>query len=214
MPSFRGFMLHACPHCKRKTCEHAQLSGNSFGARYRSDMLAAEPMGFDDRIVARCSGCGQYYLIHETRTGWIDAARAPCPSIEKVSDFQSLQRAMQQFKAEGKLDCETERALRLRMLWTSNTPHVRVDSLAADANRRALLDMDGTKGYLKVELLRELGEFEAAAEAVDSVPEDDGWFTALPQSAKRLRTSARRPSGSTLGNRAGIVFRNNPIPLP
>lgn len=160
------------------------MSGNTFGARYRSDTYILAPMGFDRRIVARCPNCGKYHLVSDAE--WLDVETAPFPEITKISDFQAIQEALAQLDAEGKLTPETERALRLRMLWASNDDKLLANSRGADANRTALLNLVGPNHYLRVELLRELGEFAAAAKLARSVPKSDGWFGALPQIRKAI----------------------------
>lgn len=179
MSRYYGYNVHACPHCGCKTCEPAQMSGNTFGARYRSDMYVRAPMGFDSRIVARCPNCGKYHLASDGQ--WHDVETPPCPPIRKTADFQAIQDALAQLDADGKLDRETRGALRLRMLWASNDSRADANSREADANRTELLELVARNGYLRVELLRELGEFEAAARLIRSVPKSDGWLSALPQ---------------------------------
>ena len=183
MSTFRGLNVFTCPYCGSMAAEIAQQSGNNFGAKYRSDMFVFEPMGFDTRIVAKCLQCGKYYLLTELKSKWVDDGfmGSNVGSMEKVSDFNALACAVEQFRDEGRLTPKNEFALRLRMLWASNNSDCKVDSTLSDSNRRALLDNEETSGYLRVELLRELGEFDAAATAVDSVSKDDGWFEAIPQ---------------------------------
>ena len=165
------------------------MSGNTFGARYRSDTYILEPMGFDRRIVARCPNCGKYHLLSGAE--WLDVETPPFPETKKMSDFQAIQDALAQLDADGKLTRKTEGALRLRLLWASNNDKLRANSPGADANRTALLDLVEPNGYLRVELLRELGEFAAAGKLARSVPKSDGWFGALPQIRKAVSSKLK-----------------------
>lgn len=188
MSTFHGYEVFSCP-CGAKAWRHCQSSGNTFGAKYWSDMYLDAPMGFDSRVIAKCSRCKEYFYIYAQEPEISDVEQGE--ELVLCRDFASLSKAMTQLKARGTLTEDQEVTVRLRLFWASHNHDdgVRlkdVDEKIAYDNMLALLNSSETPNYLKAEICRELGDFEKAKEYLKIITEEEGWFGAVPYLEKAI----------------------------
>jgi len=174
--------IMACPYCGSLAMCRTWMSGTSFGEIAWSDgkhehvgMMPPSPP-----TVVRCRQCAQCYLLAEARKvgtvapRWFgedrqaDPAWAAAPVVKEPTEEECYQ-ALQDSLRKGP---QLERTLRMLAWWRRNDglrSHPAGDATASAACRRnlealaTLLDEDDESDrLLKAEVLRELGEFEAA----------------------------------------------------
>lgn len=185
MSTYCGTNIYTCPNCGMKAGACAQMSGNSFGSRFWIDTYCYQPMGFSRDIVAKCSGCGKYYLVSEMKPEYVVDTLEPIDDLYCCNGFKDLAAAIEQFEKEGAIGrVNLEYALRIRLLWAS-TPNREgiedqpVDENIAIENRIKLCGLERTSNFLRAEIQRELGNFGAAVWFIERVENNDGWIGAV-----------------------------------
>jgi hypothetical protein len=180
----------ACPHCKGLAKYMTLLSGNSLGARIWTDGKQVAPMSPRPPAVVKCRHCAEYYWLAEaeeigTVAGWgrkgqpVNPAWAAAQEVEEPTEEEYYQ-ALAKGLATG---TRQETNLRVLAWWRrndafrdapqgqagdiGNTPGPWRTNLEALA---PLLDEgDENDRLMKAEVLRELGEFESATQALSRV---------------------------------------------
>lgn len=187
----------ACPNCKGLAQYMTLVSGNTFGARTWTDGKQIAPMLPRPPVVVKCHHCGEFYWLAEAeeigttnpREGeggevnpaWADAQEVVEPTEEEY--YQAIEKGFATNSGQ-------ERSLRVLAWWRRNdafrdTAQAQVleDANASGACRenlealgKLLTGEEDNDRLMKVEVLRELGEFESAMQVLSRVtsPNLDG----------------------------------------
>ena len=193
MSMFNGWNVYKCGSCGSRFSQRAQISGNTFGARYRSDTYVDTPMGFPFVCVGKCTKCGKYFSIVGESPEWTSDPVGD--ELKSEESFVDLSAALDQFRTDGVLSSSLELVVRLKMLHAGNgidgcevVPRDKVDD-----NLRALANLDGASNYVKSECFRELGDFANAKLLAAKVSSDDGWYEAVPMLEAAIAEGRREP---------------------
>jgi hypothetical protein len=192
----------ACPRCKGLARCGSTSSGNTFGARIWSDGKPDAPMLPRLPSIAKCRHCGKYYWIDRAKQvgihDWYEDEFDPYlrkhprwPDVEPIVEpdesecCEALAKRLARSKAR-------RRELRLLAWWKRNDAFRESDGEAREMEARckenleALVDLldesDATDRLMKAEVLRELGEFEAAKVLLQGVDDPE-----LAPFARQLR---------------------------
>ena len=183
----------ACPHCGGLSQHCTLVSGNTFGAQVWTDGKQVAPMLLQPPPVVKCAHCARCYWLadaEEIATVYlrvkgernIDPAWRKAPLAEEPSETEYYA-AMEDGLAEDRVQ---ERNLRVLAWWRGNdavrnrdpapreTPAI---SQAGRTNLERLADLldddDDSDRLMKAEVLRELGQFEAAGKILDGITSDN-----------------------------------------
>lgn len=193
----------ACPHCESLAQYMTLRSGNTFGARIWTDGKQIAPMLPRPPAVAKCRHCNECYWLADAReVGTVDPwGNEPnrshpdwdvAPAVEEPleADF---------YAALGKglaTDDQQERTLRILAWWRRNDVYrdgVQGENQTplTDEGRRNLVELsrlldeaEDNDRIMKAEVLRELGDFEAASEILDQVTSEE--YTAVVRQLRQL----------------------------
>lgn len=168
-----------CPFCGKKKLIMTLMSGNTFGAELWSDNKQIAPMMPETSNVQKCPDCGKYYLISKQEIKY-----GPFPTyIEpEYLTFSDTKEAFVQLAEEGFRDKEEEGSVRMTLHQAYNDYYYRdgdkKDILDEDKklfreNALWLIDNRITDDVLKAEFYREISDFGAAKEILDSVVVED-----------------------------------------
>ena len=179
----------ACPHCEGLARYMTLMSGNTFGARGWTDGKQDAPMLPRPPALVKCRYCGDCYWLADAReVGTVAPWDGPSPEekpewraakgVQELSE-EDFYRALGTGLATG---TERERTLRILAWWRRNDAFRDAPDRAvamSDApeawrkNLQALVSMLGDRDVnerlMKAEALRELGDFEAAMDALGRV---------------------------------------------
>ena len=184
----------ACPQCDKMVRHPALQTEESYGARVWTDGKQESIDSPEPPQVVRCSGCQEIYWLEDGRVQGemtpyenglpypeIDPDWAGAPLAEEPTDEQYFE-ALANGLARNKME---ERTLRVFAWWRSNDHH-RDDAITealqtATGSRRANLEalvhlLDGEEMgelLMKAEVLRQLGEFDAARRLLAELPSGD-----------------------------------------
>lgn len=194
MSTYADFpLVFGCPYCHHGKPLVNQISGNTFGAVFWSDMKVNAPMLTPLSPIQKCPACGKFFDLK--MAGEVaDMKKLFKGGFATTWDrgelsFAETKAAVEQFAADPQTSPETMLKARTLLLQAYNdrfrrTPQSKDQAEEDDSvfreNAEALLKMDSASPYLEAELLRELGRFDECLEAIKRVPESDGWFKALP----------------------------------
>jgi hypothetical protein len=169
------------------------MSGNTLGARTWTDGKRDAPMMPEPPTVAVCGTCGEPYWLAEAEelghigSGWGedddeggDPAWASAPRVQEPSEagyYAALASGLAK-------DPEQEKTLRILAMWKRNDPLRDAPqdvgpglSAAARQNLEALANLlDGDaddERLMRAEALRELGDFDAAKQVLETVESSD-----------------------------------------
>lgn len=184
-----------CPFCGAKASEMEICSYNTFGAVFWSDGFWIAPQAPSQDCVSRCWKCKKVFAKWEAKNKSIPEEKVPkadSRSITWIGDYSALKAILD--TREGKLKPQQECALRWRMLWAANHQYRKTNLDADDRllvedlkvekipvaeiqeNMLKLSSMTNLPTWLRIEVLREMGNFEAARKMMDefakSNPED------------------------------------------
>lgn len=181
-----GYIVYECPHCGARAHRNDLLSYNTFGGTFWSDCFRIAPMAPSQDIVSRCWKCKKAFCvwaakISRVRRKSIPKSCADNPYITLTGDYLTVKEALE---AEAdKHDIGIEFELRLRLLWVANhRDRKSVAKLLADEgivvetvpdterreNLQRLSTMTNMPLWLKAEILREKGSFNAAKATLDA----------------------------------------------
>jgi len=180
----------ACPHCKALAMDGTLNSGNTFGATVWTDGKQIAPMLPLPPAVVKCHECGECYWLDDAEEigsiePWdseeeeVDPAWAAAPAVQEPTEDEYYQ-------ALGKglaTDPDQERTARIMAWWRRNDAfrdasdtHPRPIATAAGAWRENLValanlldETDEDDRVMKAEVLRELGELEAAKRTLGQI---------------------------------------------
>jgi hypothetical protein len=186
----------ACPHCGALAHYRTLVSGNTLGAEGWTDGRQYAPMMVEPPAVVKCHACAKCYWLADAEEigvverdfrakepvpeAWRNAAEVKEPNPDEYLDA---------IEAGLAKDGAQEKSLRLLAWWRSNDaargwPFVREDTPVAspDGVRRnlermldLLTDDNDNDRLMRAEVLRELGEFAAAEQALREVSTDLRW---------------------------------------
>ena len=181
-----------CPKCSEIMRARTLISGNSGGATRWSDGKTAYPMLWAPNPLAICPHCRRFFWRHEGHSyGWKGMMEEEIPNAEAITaklvpaEEQDYYDALQQGFAGG--NPLNERILRISAWWLRNDawrwptislreqrrrkrfPDRLIPTTLTDIQRENLLalaklldDQEPQDRLLRLELLREMGEFKAA----------------------------------------------------
>jgi len=174
-----------CPHCKGPGQYMTMLSGNTFGARAWTDGRTDAPMMLKPPAVVMCRHCARCYWLEaaervDDEDAWRDATPPADPALAVVDYVREAteEEYFEAIDAGLAAGLVQERRLRILAWWRGNnafrgqSAHPAGSHTADPARRRrnllALVELlpghaDDVR-VLKAEVLRELGEFQAARE--------------------------------------------------
>jgi len=186
----------ACPHCGALAHYRALVSGNTLGAVVWTDGRQYAQMMVEPPPVVTCHACATCYWLADAKEigvvardfpwkvqvpeEWRNAAEVKEPSADEYLDAIEAGLA----KGVGK-----EKALRLLAWWRANDsvrewrfPIKDIPAASPDGFRRNLLrlvdlltDDNDNDRLMRAEVLRELGDFAAAKQALRKVSAELGW---------------------------------------
>lgn len=186
----------ACPHCGALAHYWTLDSGNTLGTVVWSDGRQYAPMLVEAPAAVKCHACAKCYWLADAKEVGVVArdyrAKEPVPEEwEKAPEVNepSANEYLDAIEAGLAKDEAQEKSLRLLAWWRGNDPargwpFVGEDIPAAspDGFRRNLLrlvdllnDDNDNDRLMRAEALRELGDFDAAEQALREVSTDFGW---------------------------------------
>jgi hypothetical protein len=199
----------ACPHCNGLAKYMTLLSGNTFGARFWTDGKKLAPMLPLPPAVAKCHHCAEcYWLADAKAVGTVKSYGGDCREIDPAwTSAQEVQEPSEEdyYQALEKgfaADARQERRLRVLAWWRRNDTFR--DTFQAGAGRFAtaqgacrknlealaslLNEADENDRLMKAEVLRELGDFESAEQALSRVTSAE--YTQAVRQLRKLCDSA------------------------
>ena len=210
----------ACPHCGALAHFRALVSGNTLGAVGWTDGRQYAQMMVEPPAVVKCHACAKCHWLTDAKEigvverdfpwkvpvteAWKNAPEVKEPSADEYLDAIASGLAK---------DVAQEKSLRLLALWRGNDPErgwpfVREDIPVASPdgvrrNLERLLDLltDDTDNdrLMRAEVLREMGNFAAAKQALREVSTDLSWVVKQIRSlcaAKDTRVHVLEPPGA------------------
>ena len=180
-----NFVVWECSHCGAKAVEEEIASYNTFGATSWSDCFMIAPMAPTQHMVARCWKCKKAFCQGTAKYSIVNCekvAPADRKPVEWIGDYAAVKEVLDAGK--GKLDPKLECDLRMRMLWATNNKE-RKETLGEDKSLAASLKVENVPAaevrenmvklststwlppWLRVEVLREMGDFAAAKKMLD-----------------------------------------------
>lgn len=181
-----NLIVWECPLCGAKASEWELGSWNTFGAVSWSDCFMIAPMAPSQDLVSRCWKCKNAFAKWEAKCDVISEKKVPKEGrkrIKWIGDYPALKEVLDAGK--GKLKPEFERDLRMSMLWAANHKYRKV-TLGADDHQLAerlrieeipvaevqenILKLSSSTNlpmWLRAEVLREKGDFDAAKKMMD-----------------------------------------------
>lgn len=180
--------IYKCPSCQHLIKQDSILSGNTFGAKLYSDGKHVAPMLPEFPNLTKCPTCKhlfwlskqEEYASYTYETGpsaeWVNASDAKFPSIRDY--FIALENGLAE-------DNEEEIDVRMRIWWAYNDRLRKSKNIFKDENdelrwtdniHKLLLILNVEEDNDKVvaaELHRNLGNFDACIEIINSIKNDD-----------------------------------------
>ncbi len=205
-------VTYICVACSTPCAVSEQMSGNNMGAIYWSDTRIMAPMlDTEATPFIQCPSCHKFFDMRkqegkrENGFAWLEEGYSAegVPIQEPVSSHLTLDTAqllLRQLEEVPAPDPGDIAMVRRRLLLLANDVRAgrswdgeentssAVRETAENIFREqaeALLASPKTSPFLKAELLRELGQFDDCLAALAAVPEDDGWFAAVPLIRKK-----------------------------
>ena len=187
--TFTGnYIVYTCPYCEAEAAERELGSWNTFGATFWSDGFMIAPMAPTSNAVARCWKCKKAFDRWAAKSRTVSNLSSlrgggHCPTIHWIGDWQAIREAMALRNSTADQDAEI--GLRMRLLWASNhrfrtdgtddhsvfvVRGVNIEDIPAEEvreNMRILSSLAGLPLWLKAEVLREMGDFDSAKEAIE-----------------------------------------------
>lgn len=170
-----------CPYCDKKFVQSTIMSGNTMGAKMWTDGKQEAPMLPDAVVVSLCHKCNKYFwvedaeIIDEIDPGeqtYEDAARLKSLTLEEYID------ALKKIK----ISSDEDTFYLLRQIWWKYNDYYRenneseisqnIKNIMPDLLHKLLNMFDEYNNdhlLMKGELLRELGQFEAAVKTLNKV---------------------------------------------
>ena len=185
----------ACPKCKGLAKYMTLVSGNTFGARLWTDGKQVAPMLPLPPAVVKCLHCGECYWLAKAKRRWfvglwmrwMKPAWAAVQGVQEPTEEQ-YHRAIERGLATTP---EQEKDLRVLAWWRGNDAFREAPIKPLQPNRKALAraipraqgpwrknlealthlldETDETGRLMKVEVLRELGQFESAKQLLSCI---------------------------------------------
>lgn len=181
-----NLIVWECPRCGEKASEWELGSWNTFGAVSWSDCYRVAPMAPPLEFVSRCTKCKKAFAKWEAKYDIIPEEKVPKESqkrIKWIGDYSAVKEVLDAGK--GMLKPELERDLRMSMLWAANHKYrkatlgaddhqlaerLRIEEIpVAEAQENMLILSSSTNLpiWLRAEVLREMGNFDAAKKVMD-----------------------------------------------
>ena len=181
-----NLIVWECQRCGAKASEWELGSWNTCGAVSWSDCFRIAPMAPSQDLVSRCWKCKKAFGKWEAKYDIIPEENVPKEDqkrIKWIGDYSAVKEVLNAGK--GKLKPELERDLRMRLLWAANHKY-RKATLGADDHQLAeslrieeipiveaqenMLKLSYSTNlpiWLRAEVLREKGDFDAAMKVMD-----------------------------------------------
>lgn len=175
-----NYIVYECPYCGAKAHKAELGSYNTFAATFWSDFFRIAPMAPSQDVVSRCWKCKKAFCIWSAKSStvsleFITSNRVDNPYITWTGDYSAVKEALVEELRKADLDNELE--LRMRLLWAANHKDRRsfveqrsgksiivkeVPAAERRENLQRLSSMTNMQTMLKVEILREMGNFKEA----------------------------------------------------
>ena len=175
-----NYIVYECPYCGAKAHEAELGSYNTFGATFWSDFFRIAPMAPSQDVVSRCWKCKKAFCMWSAKSStvsleFITSNRVDNPHITWTGDYSAVKEAL--VAEMRKTDLDNELDLRMRLLWAANhkdrrslaeqlsDKNIIVKEIPASERRenlQRLSAMTNMLTMLKVEILREMGNFKEA----------------------------------------------------
>ena len=211
-----NLIVWECPHCGAKASEAEISSFNTFGARFWSDGFRIAPMAPTQDIVSRCWKCKKVFCKWGAKSKIVPeekVAKEDRRYVGWVGSYSAVKEVLDESKgmADESLECE----LRLRMLWATNhrtregaddyrkesddyrgfAKTLKGEDVAVAEVRENMAKLSASTNlppWLRAEVLREMGKFDAAKKMMDefakSNPSDfkdgEGYFKEILERIK------------------------------
>ena len=181
-----NLIVWECPHCGAKASERELGSWNTFGAVSWSDCFRIAPMAPSQDLVSRCWRCKKAFAKWEAKCDVVSEKKVPKESQERIKwigDYSAVKEVLD--AGRGKLKPEFERDLRMSMLWAANHKYrkatlgaddqrlvegLKIEEIPAAEVQENLLKLSSSTNlpiWLRAEVLREKGDFDAAKKVMD-----------------------------------------------
>ena len=175
-----NYIVYECPCCGAKAHEAELGSYNTFGATFWSDFFRIAPMAPSQDVVSRCWKCKKAFCKWSAKSTtvsreFITSNRMDNPYITWTGDYSAVKEVL--VAEMRKADLDNELDLRMRLLWAANHKDRRplveqrsdksitekeVPAAERRENLKRLSSMTNMPPMLKVEILREMGNFKEA----------------------------------------------------
>ena len=181
-----NLIVWECPHCGAKASERELGSWNTFGAVFWSDCFRIAPMAPSQDVVSRCWNCKKAFAKWQAKHKSILEEKVPQTDrrrIKWIGDYSAVKEVLDAGK--GRMKPEAECGLRMSMLWAANHKYRKttldagkerlVEGLSIDEipvaevqeNMLKLSSSTNLPTWLRAEVLREMGKFDAAKKMMD-----------------------------------------------
>ncbi len=179
-----NYIVYECPYCGAKAHEAELGSYNTFGATFWSDFFRIAPMAPSQDVVSRCWKCKKAFCLWSAESStvsqdYITSNRVDNPLITWTGEYSAVKEALAEEIRMA--DLGNELALRVRLLWAANHKdrksdieertgkRISVKDVSAAERRenlQRLSSMTNVPPVLKIEILREMGNFKEAKAAL------------------------------------------------
>ena len=211
----------ACPRCGALAHYRALVSGNTLGVMVWTDGRQFAPMMVGPPAVVKCHACAKCYWLADAKEIGVVARDFPwkvqvteawknAPEVEPPNPddfFDAIEALLAKNRAR-------EKSLRILAWWRANDgarewrfPIKDIPAASPDGFRRNLLrladlltDDNDNDRLMRAEVLREMGDFAAAKQALREVSTDLGWVVKQLRSlcaAKDIRVHKLDPGRAT-----------------
>ena len=181
-----NLIVWECPHCGAKASERELGSWNTFGAVFWSDCFRIAPMAPSQDVVSRCWNCKKAFAKWQAKHKSILEEKVPQEDrkrIKWIGDYSAVKEVLDAGK--GKLKPELECDLRMGMLWAANHKYrratldernerlvegLKIDEVPVAETQENMLKLSSSTNlptWLRAEVLREMGKFDAAKKMMD-----------------------------------------------
>lgn len=170
-----------CPHCEHKFRQKTIMSGNNIGAKIWTDGRQEAPMMPEAIVLSYCDNCKQYFWVEEAEVlEEIDPWEKTESKIEHL-EYLTLEQYLEALE-KIEMRSQNDTLFILRQIWWNYNDYYRNGNEAelsqelknkiSELQQQMLSEFDEEDDeqlMLKGELLRELGNFDEAAETLRKV---------------------------------------------
>lgn len=180
--------IYQCPQCQNFIKQYSLMSGNTFGAKLYSDGKHVAPMLPEYPDLTKCESCNHiFWLSKQKQIGEFEYGDTVKNEWEFADDaeFLSIPDYYQALETGVAKNKEEEIDIRMRLWWSYNDRIRNSENIFNDENDElrwhdnvnkllTILDLnDDNDKIVAAELYRNLGNFDACRDVVNSIENED-----------------------------------------